>query len=234
MGGSRRAGLSLSSIWNLATYRVPCNSQYSWSSVRYLTPQSPAGWVRGRGLFKAGSWCREFLRYCGSWIFHPLRSMNDSFGKHCPLPNRRTEGVVGGGGGRRRRGRELGGFKTKMEVLEKLKYIFAGCWVGWQTNTGRTQSSRIKAKYNSKHSLTHTPIKQNKKKIKTQKTKQNGKQAIQSNHTKWHQAFPKWHQVSLFKSHWIPLVLDQFSPSPIILCKPGSTHWLLFMAGQQG
>lgn len=42
--------------------------------------------------------------------------MNDSFGKHCPLPNRRTEGRGRGRG----RGRELG-VKNKDGVLEKLK-----------------------------------------------------------------------------------------------------------------
>lgn len=63
-GGSSRAGWSLSSIWNLATYRVLCNSQYSCSSVRYLTPQSPAGWERGRGLLRLEAGVESF---CGLW-----------------------------------------------------------------------------------------------------------------------------------------------------------------------
>lgn len=67
-------------------------------------PQSVAGRVRGRGLLRleAGVEC-----FC-SW-FHPLRSMNDSLDKHCPLPNWRTEG--------RRKGGELG-VKTKMKYFK--------------------------------------------------------------------------------------------------------------------
>lgn len=84
-----------------------------------------------------------------------------------------------------------------------------------------------KSKYNSKHSLTHTPIKQPNK-----KTKQNGKQASQSNQSdiRPFQSDIKF----LFLIPFNPTGFNQLSPSPIILCKPESTRWLLFMAGQQG
>ena len=179
MGGSSRAQLSLSSSWNLATYRVLCNSQYSWSSVRYPTPQSSAGWERGRGLLRLEAGVES---YCSLWLLVSL-VLKHEWWLWWTLPSAESGGRRGGGK------EESWGVKTKMEYL-KQKYIFAG-WVGPQTNTGRTQSSRIKAN-NSKHSLTHTHTP-----IKTAKQKK-GKQASQSNHTKWHQAFPKWHQVSLF------------------------------------
>lgn len=56
---------NLSSICNLATYGVLCNSQYSRSSVRYLTPQSPVGWVRGRGLLRLEAGVESFW---GLWL----------------------------------------------------------------------------------------------------------------------------------------------------------------------
>lgn len=128
-------GWSLSSIWSLAAYRVLCNSQYSWSSVRYLTPQSPAGWVRGRGAFKAGSWCREFSAVCGRSVgFTRFEARTTALAKRCPLP--KPEGGCGGGGG----GGEGGRLKQRFK-----KYIFAG-WVGRQTDTGENIVLKNKSK----------------------------------------------------------------------------------------
>lgn len=107
MGGSSRAGWRLSSVLSWDAYRVLCNSQYSWSSVRYLTPRSPAGWVRGRGAFKAGSWCREFLLsvVVGFTRFEAWTTA---------LANAALSAIFGG-----RRG---GGEEGKLEVKTKMEY----------------------------------------------------------------------------------------------------------------
>lgn len=85
--------------------------------------------------------------------------MNDSFGKHCPLPNWRTEG--------RRKGRELG-VKTKMEYLKKIHLI-----------QGEHSPQKQKQIQQQTFSDTRTPIKQPNKQ-KNQMANKQFNQTIQS------------------------------------------------------
>lgn len=96
--------------------------------------------------------------------------MNDSFGKHCPLPTWEEERKRAGGPNKD------GVFKTNKQKKTTSLQVEQGD----RLIRGRTQSSKIKA--NSKtFSDTRTPIKQ----IKQTKSKMKNKwQTIQSNHTK--------------------------------------------------
>lgn len=148
-----------SGIWNLATYRVLCNSQYS--SVRYLTPQSPAGWVRGRGLLRLEAGVESFMR-----------SVVVGFTRFKAWMTALANTALCRIGGRREGGKEESwGLKQRWSI-SKIHL----CRLSRMTDRYRENTVlNNKSKYNSKHSLTHTPIKQPNK-----KTKQNGKQVNQT------------------------------------------------------